>query len=559
LRETLIGRLGADDEQIVPGPRSYDGTYTELKLSYRGVEVRVQTAAQDDSWAALVTPLAMQKAPAWLVVEAGLLWNRPGCVGRTAKGLVIDTPTRKVLVRSLPAHLEDAVVATHSPYLVLPLDKPVVLSTGQWPADTDAIGKLMQERRAQRVAGGAGRKDLASCHEAIQTCLAWDTIYEPTGRRVISPVSRLWNCTWGGYVMFCWDSYFAALLAAPDHKDLACANAVEVTRGRAPAGFVPNFASTDDCPSSDRSQPPVGSMVVLDLYRRFQNRWLLEETYPTLLTWNRWWHQRRVRDGYLVWGSDPFEPRYGRSFEVRDVNNWQAAAFESGLDNSPMYDGIPYDAQAHHLLLADVGLQSLYIMDCRCLAEIAETLGRAAEAAELRQRAEDFAHSLETLWDEPTGLYLNKRLDNGAMQHRLSPCHFYPLLARVPSPLRARRMVQEHLLNPREFAGPWMLPSIARNDPAFADQQYWRGRVWAPMNYLVYRGLAQYDLPEARKLLAERSADLLLREWLAEGHVHENYNALTGDGDDVRQSDRFYHWGGLLGLAAMEEAGRAGL
>ena len=31
------------------------------------------------------------------------------------------------------------------------------------------------------------------------------------------------------------------------------------------------------------------------------------------------------------------------------------------------------------------------------------------------------------------------------------------------------------------------------------------------------------------------------------GHVHENYNAMTGTGDDVRSSDRFYHWGALLG------------
>ena len=29
--------------------------------------------------------------------------------------------------------------------------------------------------------------------------------------------------------------------------------------------------------------------------------------------------------------------------------------------------------------------------------------------------------------------------------------------------------------------------------------------------------------------------------------MHENYNAITGSGDDVDISDRFYHWGALLG------------
>jgi putative isomerase len=40
---------------------------------------------------------------------------------------------------------------------------------------------------------------------------------------------------------------------------------------------------------------------------------------------------------------------------------------------------------------------------------------------------------------------------------------------------------------------------------------------------------------------------LFLQEWKKNGHVHENYNGMTGTGDDVQSSDRFYHWGALLG------------
>jgi len=103
-------------------------------------------------------------------------------------------------------------------------------------------------------------------------------------------------------------------------------------------------------------------------------------------------------------------------------------------------------------------------------------------------------------------------------------------------------------MNPREFWGEWVIPSIARNDPAFKDQEYWRGRVWGPMNYLVYLGLRNYDQLEARRQFAKKSVELFLREWQQKGHVHENYNAISGDGDDVTSSDRFYHWGALLGL-----------
>jgi neutral trehalase len=235
------------------------------------------------------------------------------------------------------------------------------------------------------------------------------------------------------------------------------------------------------------------------------------------------------------------------------VNSRFGAALESGLDNSPMYDDIPFDSERHHLLLEDAGLNGLYAMDCQSLAIIAETLGREAEAAELRTRAEEYRTKLQLLWDDETCIFLNRRTDTGAFSHRLSPTNFYPLLAGAATPAQAERMMRAHFYHPDEFWGEWIMPSIARNDPAYPEQEYWRGRIWAPMNYLVYLGLCNYDLPQARHDLAEKSRALLLKEWRAHGHVHENYSADSGEGCDSAHSDRFYHWGGLLGLIALLE------
>jgi hypothetical protein len=77
------------------------------------------------------------------------------------------------------------------------------------------------------------------------------------------------------------------------------------------------------------------------------------------------------------------------------------------------------------------------------------------------------------------------------------------------------------------------------------------------MNYLVYLGLRHYDQAEARRQLAAKSLALFNQEWVSKGHVHENYNALTGSGDDVASSDRFYLWGALLGLIDLTENGPA--
>jgi putative isomerase len=216
-----------------------------------------------------------------------------------------------------------------------------------------------------------------------------------------------------------------------------------------------------------------------------------------------------------------------------------------------MYDGASFDPEKHLMMLADVGLISLYVMDCNALADLAEVMDRPDVRNELHERARTYGQTLETLWDEETGLYLNKDLATGELSHRLSPTLFYPLLTRVPDRRKAGRMIAEHLVNPAEFWGDWVLPSIARDDPAYSNE-YWRGRIWGPMNFLVYLGLRNYDLAKERAALVERSRRLLLHSFGVDRTVHENYDPDTGEGT----SDDYYHWGALLGFMTFLEENR---
>ena len=43
-------------------------------------------------------------------------------------------------------------------------------------------------------------------------------------------------------MLFDWDTFFAATMAAMGDKDLAYANALEILREETPQGFVPNYA-----------------------------------------------------------------------------------------------------------------------------------------------------------------------------------------------------------------------------------------------------------------------------------------------------------------------------
>jgi len=531
-----IGRQGKTDEKVTPGPHTWNGSFTELRLSWRGHDLLLQTAHDGQDLVMLATPLASKSSmPAILVISTGVLWNRTGYAVRDGDHIDFNKDGRRLPVFWTGREQAVSALPVATPYFATSLREAVGVSTGR-PRSVEEIQAVLARERPP----GSGSS------QAIESVMGWDTLYDPTRARVLSPVSRQWSTGWGGYVLFEWDTFFAADLAAVGDRDLAYANVVEVLNEAAPAGFVPNYARPNGWKSFDRSEPPVGAITVLGLYQKFHDAWFLRDTFEPLLRWNRWWDQNRNSDGYLVWGTDagnrPQNP------DDPSVGTLQGAKYESGLDNSPMYDGAPMDRGTGRMRLADVGLMGLYIADCKALAQVARVLGKTSEAQELVHRGETYSVRLQTLWDEKTGMFLNKDLDSGASSSRLSPTNFYPMLAGVPSARQADRMVREHLLNPKEFWGQWVIPSISRSDAAFRDQDYWRGRIWGPMNYLVYLGLRNYDEPLARRELAEKSWALFNKEWTEKGHVHENYNALTGEGDDVSSSERYYHWGALLAL-----------
>lgn len=553
LAEALIGRRGAGVEIVRPGLRSHTDFYTDLLVEWNNIKLRVESGLDGHDLLLLVTPLEGQLRPAGLIVHAGFLWNRPGSI-QTSDSTITARINEKSLTLFSATPGSDEALPSLSHYLLIPLDQIAGLSTGRKRSVPEIRARLDKNRReVERKTLEFGEN--AEVQSAIQTCLAWDTIYEPNGQRVISPVSRVWNCNNGGWVLFCWDTYFAAYLAAPDQPELAIANAVEITREKTPDGFVPNTSNGNGFKTLDRSQPPVGSLMVREIYRMTRQQGFIETVFDDLLAWNRWWLRARLVGDLLAWGSNPYPPRTGNKWETNGVGSSFGAALESGLDNSPMYDDVPVDPQTHCACLHDVGLNSLYIRDCEALADLARVIGRKQEQQELADRADSFRIAMQALWSEETGLFLNRRTDTDLFQHRLSPTHFYPLLAGVPTPVQAKCMVERHFLNHDEFRGEWMLPSIARNDPAFADQNYWRGRIWAPMNFLVYLGLRRYGFSDACAELAQKSKSLLLKEWTASGHLHENYCANTGLGCNIGNSDAFYHWAGLLGAIALIESG----
>jgi len=554
----FLERTSVGAGTVFLGAHAWDGSYTDLKVTWKKHVWRVQSARDAGDLVLLVTPMETEKfaVPGTVVFSVDFLWNRPGTALKRADSVEThgDSGDISVYCACAKGVLEtQGEIPVGGAYLAAALTEPVGVSTGKRRSMAEIAAVVERQRQAYLKAIEAAGKS-GPIVDAIETALGWDTVYEPSHHRVVSPVSRDWSVGWGGYVIFDWDTFFAATMAAIGDKDLAYANAIETLHEETAQGFVPNYARAGGWKSSDRSEPPVGAITVLGLYERFHERWFLEEAYAPLLKWNRWWTEHRDYQGYLTWGSDGGNEPQNLEDDSRGTR--PGAILESGLDNSPMYDDTTYNSQAHVLEFADVGLMSMYIADCDALAKMADVLGKAEDARELRGRSAKYGAKLGTLWSADQEIFLNKDLHTGQFSMRLSPTNFYPLMAHAATQEQAKEMVEKHLLNEKEFWGEWVIPSIARDDANFHDQNYWRGRIWGPMNYLVYLGLGNYDLPEARREVARKSFNLFAKEWTEKGHVHENYNAMLGNGDDVTSSDKFYHWGALLGYVEYLEMNR---
>jgi putative isomerase len=546
-----VSKAAKRKEAIVLGMRADDGSYTSLTCTFGGATIAVETATEGDDCFIRVTPRQVGRPSAHrLVVEPSILWNRPGSVGRDSSRIVGRFRDRTIILSSVESPVPEPYVPVSSSHYTFSLNGEIHLQTGR-PKPVAEIRDIIERRRKEQVDRASRYGELSEGFNAIQTVLAWNVIYDAGNARVISPVSRWWNAGWGGFVLFDWDTYFASYMYSLFNRDLAYANAIEITKSVTPEGFIPNYSAPDGNTSWDRSQPPIGSYVIYEIYRRYGETWFLKEVYDELLSWNRWWPKNREINGYLAWGSNPVSD----SLRSIEKHNAQAAMYESGLDNSPMYDRVPFNPTTNTLELADVGLMSLYVMDCTALADISDTLGKQAEARELRERGKRYADRLSTLWDDQAGIFLNRRTDTGERSPRLSPTNFYPLIAKACSQEQARQMMKGHYFNPEEFYGTYVLPSIARNDSGFKDNSYWRGRIWAPMNFLVYLGMRNYPVEDARADLVKRSYDLLMKSWRENGAIYENYNAVTGQGDDVGNADSFYHWGALLAFMSFIEKG----
>jgi putative isomerase len=566
------------------GPRLPDGRYLEAMFPHHGSRVRVRAAAIGDDLcgAVEVAPDGEWGLRFWFTLEVGFpggegdvrleipdgeaaYVDAPVAIASWSGGVAAFAPAIRPVTQHLYDDREDVLrefvergyyyrppARERGRWAVLRFN--AITPEVPWAVGVSATEPEARERLTALLSGTPALLDerrteadeVPQRPAAIRDVLNWNTVWNPVWDAPYTPTTRGWvSHRFGGFIVWQVDAWFHVLLATRvgDHA-LAGANLDAALGCRTETGMLAALRSglTDWI---DRSHPPFGAHAAWTAAEGLGDPSILERAYPVLLDAYRWWWTARDGngDGVLEYGSSPVG-------DGHFVHTRLAAMDESFNDNSPVHDELAFDTSTHTLDGADVGLNALLVHEAEMLVRIAERLGRSDEAAELRADADaNAARIREHLWDEERGIFANRRWD-GAFVRSLSPMSFAPMLAGVATPEQAERMVREWLRNPARFGGAFPVAGTPHEDPASLDNEYWRGRVWPPLNYVVYRGLRRYGFDEDAASLARAGDEMFRRSWEDGRRSFENFNQRTGEGADSPDAEPFYTWGTLLPMMA---------
>lgn len=432
---------------------------------------------------------------------------------------------------------------------------------------------------------------------AICAPLFWNMSYNPANKSAFLPVSKPWvdmmenilnidASRRGGPLMFNWDTAFSAIIAAPFNSELASDLVLELLSYINDSGRLPQFVLDDYI--SDRTNPPVIFLAVWIVYLYGKDREFLSVCYYKLKKYYNFLKNNRtsVKPYVMAWGADVREgsqaaahqpdktpdgeetsetdqmqkqsqPESVHNKSAHHITSKTGAIYESGLDDSPMWDEFGFNEEKLTLDGGCIDLTSLCGYGAAVMALIANELKMMEDYSFYASEASNFQDSIvNNFFDKDNAIFANI-LSDGQFAKTYTPTSFYPMLF-IKLAKNIKESLYTKLKDPDYFGSIFKMTSLAACDKKIAlDGDYWRGRIWPPFNYLTYQGLKMQGMYKKAYELALGSLRQFQFEWQKSGHVHENYSAYTGYGEAqagvYSRSAPFYTWGSLMGLIFMNE------
>jgi hypothetical protein len=345
-----------------------------------------------------------------------------------------------------------------------------------------------------------------------------------------------------------WDSCFAAIVWRRFDRECSRAELGSLLAAQRPDGFIGHTIFWDR---------PV-SLTRLPFYNVTSRHSFQTETIqPPLLAWA--WR--------IAVGDPTQEPRITAQTDWLKANRdldgdgllWIVQPDESGLDASPKFDpiwgrrangriGFPCLVRRNRRL----GFDARRVRDhggpivCEVLVNTLWSLSLQALG-----RPSPTGAMVERLWDERRGVFLDEAQPGTVRPDVLTWAALAPLaLPDLPEAI-GRQLVEEHLLNEREFLTPVAPPSVAASEPSYEPgggrrlpRRYWRGPTWVNSAWMVWIGLRRLGYEDAAQQLAAGLIGAVEREGL-----REYYDPRTGKGLGAKD----FAWSALIAELADPE------
>lgn len=376
------------------------------------------------------------------------------------------------------------------------------------------------------------------------------------------PTAQLYPFQWN------WDSALAALGFATFDETRAWQEIETLIKGQWPDGMLPHivFHQPDENyfpgpdvwgtnrtpPSSGHSQPPVVSSVVWQLLEKTQRRDKATSLFDSLFNYHQWYYDYRDPDGTgVIAAIHPWEtgrdncPDWDSGMNaviVRDdlapyVRRDTSQVNPDHRPNARQYDqflSIVQFGKEHRwnhskiyrdgpFLMADPGIQFILLRASRDLLKLANTLGKSSQAETITRWIRRTESGCDELWNDRINGYCARNLKSGEFSDAVTNASMLCFYADAGD-TRQQNYMLEHAQRIAQTVS-FTFPSWDPQHQNFEARRYWRGPVWAIMNYMIALGLSD----NGHSQLSSRVVRDTLRLIETSG-FSEYFDPLTGTG-----------------------------
>lgn len=360
-----------------------------------------------------------------------------------------------------------------------------------------------------------------------------------------------------------WDSCFHAIILSHFNPEDAKKELLSLLTHQFDNGMIPhmiywktdgriepenNFLRHIDWGKDDTStitQPPMLAYAAMQIYRKERDREFLKLIYDSVLRLYRYLLKDRDPHGHnLVGIINPDEsgednsPRFDTALELpvkQTISENFAKRLELVEKNKSCNFDAPY-CMHNFFWVKDVPFNAILIENLRISSDIAAVLHREREQEYFSKEADKIERAMRKLmledgifWSTQGPNYLKIKVKTWAV--------FAPLFAGIYTKDEAKNLVNNYLLNDKEFKSDFMLPTVSRSDASFDPTGFWRGPVWSSPNWFVFQGLRRYGYDDLAERIFESTQELLQKSGF-----REYFNPFTGEGLGAYD----FTWGGLI-------------